>query len=824
MNPIRFILPLALVFSLTSISAADDAATAFKSRVHPLLATYCTECHGVTKQKAKINFTLARNLEQLAADRELWFRALTQLEFGMMPPAEEKQPTPAERAAIIAWVRGEFTELQIARQHKEGRSKLRRLSRIEYANTVQDLFGIRPPVTLTLPADGRVDGYDKVSAAVPLAASGAWGYLKMSDDLLKWVLRYAGKPKAGAAEPGQPMRYAARPSEQSAGHILELPDGTKVSFNTDTTSGPFAFPGTRIPGIHHIKFSVYGYQTDKPMAFGVYTGHTGAYPQLIDLVKILEAPPGKPAVVEADIYLRTRDFNDIAPIGDGLRLIPFGLGVQVPKNFQASKCRGPGLAVQWMEVEEPATPLLVDRFLTADLPRTLDDEMRRAPQLALPKSGSKKNPPKGPSRDEFLISMKATFKRVGARLYRRDLTAAELGQITDDIARQIDGGAPLETAFFDQITEMMTSPDFLCVIEPPGQLSDFALASRLSYFLWNSTPDGILLDLARKGKLHLPKVLKEQTDRLLNDPKSSRFINDFVDQWLGLRMINDTTPDRKIYPEYDDLLKLSSVMETQAFFRRVLDENLSVRNFAASDWVLVNEPLAKHYGLPALSGMQLQKVTLPKDSPYGGIWTQSAVMKVTANGTHTSPVKRGVWVAERLLGIPISPPPPNIKPIEPDVRGAKTLREQLALHRTGASCAACHAKFDPYGFALESFDVTGGFRTKYREVDPDIASLPANQRQGRPTWRDGLPVDCSGQTPDGHAFTGIAELRQLLSKNPEQLARGVTRHLITYATGAPATPLDQAAIDAIVKSTAAEDYGLRSIVHAVVQSEVFRWK
>jgi hypothetical protein len=189
------------------------------------------------------------------------------------------------------------------------------------------------------------------------------------------------------------------------------------------------------------------------------------------------------------------------------------------------------------------------------------------------------------------------------------------------------------------------------------------------------------------------------------------------------------------------------------------------------------------------------------------------VLKVTANGTTTSPVKRGVWVARRLLGLSVPPPPPNITPVEPDIRGAKTLREQLALHSSNPSCGGCHAKFDPYGFALESFDVTGAFRKNYRVGDGD---------GGR--WRDGLPVDCSGTTPDGRAFSGIAELRKQLAANPELLAIGVTRHLVTYATGMPAGALDQRAIEAVVKSTKAEDYGLRSLLHAVIQSELFRMK
>ena len=824
MNRSCHLIVFAIVIASTGVTAGD-AANSFQSSISNVLKANCIKCHGPEKQKAKINLSGARTAAQLAAEKELWFRVLDQIESGNMPPEEEKQPSAAERQAIAGWIRGDFIELLAVKQHAEGRSKLRRLSRTEYANTVQDLFGIRPTVGLNLPDDGKVDGYDKVSGALPLSAFGTFGYFKMSEEILKWMLRPIPKPKAAVppapnapADPSRIVKAEAQESGQSAGHSLKLEDGTIVSFNSDTTSGRLNYGGPRVPGMHKIRVSVYGYQTDKPMPFGVYVGHTSAYPQILDLLKILEAPPGKAAVIETEIYLRTRDLNDRVPVGDSIRLIPFGIGVQVPKNSFAKDCKGPGFAVQWIEVEEPEMPNLGDRWLTADFPKALSDEMRRSKQFALPKPNPKKNQPSTAitTREEFLAVMQTTFKRIGARFYRRDLTAQEIDPVLADIAKQIDSGAVLENVFFDKVTEMMTSPDFFCVIEQPGQLTDFALASRLSYFLWNSTPDDVLLELARKGKLRDPKVLKEQTERLLNDPKSERFVNDFVNQWLGLRAINDTSPDPNLYPDYDELLKLSSVMETQGFFRRVLTENLSVRNFVTAPWALLNEPLAKHYGVPDVKGMQLQKVSLPDASPYSGIWTQSAIMKVTANGTNTSPVKRGVWVAERLLGIPIPPPPPNIKPVEPDVRGAKTLREQLALHSSGGSCTSCHAKFDPYGFALESFDVTGSFRKNYREANPD--------HKGKPTWRDGLPVDCSGKMPDGRPFTGIAELRQLLAKNPEQLARGVTRHLVTYATGSPASIVDQSAIDRIVKSAAADDYGLRSLIHALVQSELFRWK
>ena len=819
--------PVFVFCLLAQLACAQDAALTFSARVQPLLKTYCTECHAGAKAKAGIQLSGPRTADQLAAERDHWFRALDALEAGTMPPKDEKQPTPAERAALVAWLRGDFTNIFLNRQRAEGRSKLRRLSRTEYANTLFDLFGVKPPVGLNLPTDGRVDGYDKVAAALPLSASGAAGYFKMADDILARMLRPIPKtpPKATAKprspdllddvlgekkattntapaspfDPARTTRAVAFGSEQSKGHVLELPDGTKVSFNTDTTSGPLrGFNGPRHPGMHRLRLSVYGYQTDKPLPFGIYAGHTGAYPQIIELVAVLEAPPGKAAVLETEIYLRTADLNDLAPIGDNFRLIPFGLGVPVPKNSQASACRAPGLAVQWVEIEDPELPLLGDRWLRADFRTAL--------------AGGLQN------RDVFIKAAEATFKRIAPRLFRRDLSADELAKLNLLFAERLDVGVTADNALRDCVVELMTAPDFLCIVEQPGPLNDFALASRLAYFLWNSTPDDALLDLARAGKLRDPKVLAAETDRLLKDAKSSRFVDDFTDQWLGLRAIDDTSPDSKLYPEYakNDLLKRSSVQETRAFFRRVLDENLSVREFAAANWTFANASLAKHYGLPGITSLALQKVSLPADSAYGGLWTQPAVLKVTANGTYTSPVKRGVWVAERLLGISIPPPPPDIPSVEPDIRGAKTLREQLALHSSQGSCAACHAKFDPYGFALESFDVTGTYRKTYRVLNPE--------RKAGPWWTEGLPVNCSGKTPTGQTFADIRELRKAVAQNPAQLARGVTRHLVTYATGAPATRLDQPAIESIVTAAAKNNHGLRSLVHGVVQSELFRSK
>lgn len=795
---------LLTVLTTSPTARAADPTAQFKDKVLPVVEAHCATCHSGEKPKAGLDLSTPPAATALRTGAAHWFRALDQIESGAMPPKGKPPLAAAERKAVADWVHGELAAALGEAQLKEGRSTFRRLNRSEYSNTIEDLFGVRPNVERHLPADGRADGYDKVSAALPLSAVGTGGYAAMAEEVVEKALRPV-KPQE------RKIKLMGGASEQSAGHVLELPDGTKVSFNTDLTSGPLRLEGKNgkpggmwnvpVEGVHKFRFSVYGYQTDKPLPFAVYAGSTGAYPQQVRVVKILEARPKEPGVVEAEIYLEA---------GTSFRLVPYGLGVQVPKNSQASKCKGAGLAIQWVEIETPESPRPGYKFLTGDFPEALLP-------IVLNGRSTLKNLPKGVTRDAYLTAVKSTFMRVGARLFRRDLTAAELDAAVRTVARRVDAGENLKAPFVEQIEALMASPDFLCVVERPGKLSDFAVASRLSYFLWNSTPDAELLAAAARGKLSDPMGLREQTERLLKDPRSDRFVADFTDQWLGLRAINDTTPDRDLYPEYDGLLHESSVLETRATFRHVLDKNLGVRDFVAPKWALVNEPLARHYGFPAVSGVALREVAVPADSPHGGLWTQAATMKVTANGTLTSPVKRGVWVAERLLGTPIPPPPPDIEPVTPDTRGAKTLREQLALHRGSGSCAACHAKFDPYGFALESFDVTGRYRTHYRVLD---ATAPKTKKH----WKDGLPVDPSGATPEGRTFAGVIELRKFLADQPEKLAHGVTSHLLTYATGTPTGPADRSAVARIVKEAAVGGYGLRSLVHALVQSDTFRSK
>lgn len=317
--------------------------------------------------------------------------------------------------------------------------------------------------------------------------------------------------------------------------------------------------------------------------------------------------------------------------------------------------------------------------------------------------------------------------------------------------------------------------------------------------------------------------MRQQTERLLADPRSRRFVDDFLNYWLDLRQIAGSAPDAELYPEYqlDDLLVESMTAETQLFFAELLKKNLSAANLIASDFAMLNERLATLYGISGVNGVALRPVKLPPDCVRGGLLTQASVLKVTANGTTTSPVTRGAWIMGRLLGKPPPPPPPSVPAVEPDTRGVTTIRDQLAKHRTQETCNACHRNIDPAGFALESFDVMGGWRTRYRSLGEGDAVKGAGHNARPFTFKLGPPVDPSGELPDGRTFKNVSELRAQLLTDPDQIARNLVRQLCVYATGAPVGFSDRTKIDGILQQCRASGYGVQTLVLALVQSELF---
>jgi mono/diheme cytochrome c family protein len=409
------------------------------------------------------------------------------------------------------------------------------------------------------------------------------------------------------------------------------------------------------------------------------------------------------------------------------------------------------------------------------------------------------------------------------RAYRRPVREADVRRFVGLVEERMQAGLSFTEAMVAGYTAVLASPGFVHLDEQPGPLDDYAIATRLALFLWNSEPDRGLRARADRGELRDPAVLRAETERMLGDPKARRFVDAFLDYWVDLRKMEDTTPSTTLYNDYylDDALGEAAVLETQLFFEEMLRRDLPARTIIDSDFTFLNERLALHYDVPGVVGSRMRRVGLPPGSPRGGIMTQASVLKVTANGTTTSPVIRGNWILERILGEEVPPPPP-VPAVEPDIRGAITIRQQLEKHRSDPSCASCHSKMDPPGFALESFDVMGGWRDRYRATAEDTPPVKGLGKNGQPfSFHFGLPVDAAGELPDGRTFADIREFKQLLRAEEVQLARNLAQQLIVYATGAPVRFSDRPEVEKILAASKPEDYGVRSMVHAIVQSDLF---
>jgi len=517
-----------------------------------------------------------------------------------------------------------------------------------------------------------------------------------------------------------------------------------------------------------------------------------------------------------------------------------------PNNFRNPLMTAegtPSVAFRWMEVEGPLqdeATLAGYRLLFGNLP------LRRARAgesgVAVPvvreaaRADGSRNPgqrvePLGEEKVEVESAEPAADARhlltnFVARAYRRPVRSGE----TEVFIRLFDERRAAGLGFAESLlaayTAVLASPGFLFLEAAPGPLKDHALATRLALFLWNSPPDERLRGLADAGRIGEPAILRAETERLLADPRAERFRDAFLDYWLDLRKMEESTPSTTLYNDYylDDALTEAAVAETRLYFAELLARNLPARLIADANFTYLNERLARHYGLPGVNGIAMRRVELPADSLRGGFLTQASVLKVTANGTTTSPVLRGKWIVERILGIDIPPPPP-VAAVEPDIRGAVTIREQLARHREDASCASCHRKMDPPGFALESFDVLGGWRERYRAIDEDKPALRGLGKNGQPfAFHLALPVDASGELPDGRPFRDIRDFKLLVRQDEAALARNFARQLLLFATGAPAHFSDRPEVERILAETRGDSHGLRSLVHAVVQSRLFREK
>lgn len=844
------------------ISGTRSGATP-PPEIQPFLQAQCVECHDADAHKGGLDLTVLNLDPQSPENLARWVAVFDRVDAGEMPPKKKARPPLKDLQEFKASLSAVLVDAERALRERDGRAIQRRLNRYEYENAVRDL--LQAPwlqIRDALPEDGTAHRFNKVGTALDVSHVQIARYLGAADAALRQVMATQATPPAVKKEryytrdqgnytgpmkfsefntaperatfpvlgfQGQPeVRSGAAPltAGETNAAIRELEGMGVVAGSYEPLEPKFSRFRAPFSGRYRLLFNGYS------VWVGPGVGEKWFIPNLDNISRgrrsepvtvYSEAPPRQlrrigefdvtpePSVQELEVWLLAGETVRVDPA----RLFRSRPGAGRFQNPLAEKDGQPGVVFRWLETEGPleaAWPGAGHRLLFGDLPlRPLTGKDAKGVEVVsthIPQD----------SRRLLQGFLNAA--------YRRPVPADEVARFLPVIEGALAAGSGFTEAMIAGYTAVLCSPEFVCVEERPGRLDDHALATRLSLFLWNSTPDAPLRLAADQGRLQSSTELQKEAQRLLNDPKSRRFVDAFLDYWLDLRRIDATSPDATLYSDYylDDLLSESALAETQAFFAELIRSDLPARHLVSSDFAMLNERLAVHYGLPPFEGVALRRVSLPTTSPRGGLMTQASVLKVTANGTTTSPVLRGAWIMERILGQPSPPPPPSVPAVEPDIRGAVTIRQQLDKHRNQESCAVCHVRIDPAGFALENFDVMGGWRDRYRSLGPGTPEAGIGKGGQKFEFHEGLPVDPTGTLPDGRTFQDVRELKSLLLASERQIARNLTRQLVIYATGAPVRFGDREEIERILDRTRSSRYGVRSLMMELVQSRLFQEK
>ncbi|HQR32339.1 MAG TPA: DUF1592 domain-containing protein [Blastocatellia bacterium] len=821
-------------------SDAQSAVATQSSATTPLtlLRTTCGGCHNDTTRAGGLDLkALPFDLSSVAA-RAPWVEIYDRIQKREMPP-NSASLSEENWQALLKWLGKAFSDADRADVLANGRGPMRRLNRDEYEQNLRDLLQL-PHLDIRdmLPEDRESHHYNKVSEALDMSRVQLSAYLDATEVALQQAMATSDQPPTVA-------RQKAVGEQLSVGR--ETTGGREAMFwvrdakGVDLAAEKKAAPNKPSPDptVEMALFRSPGW----PYGIfprGIVAQATGDYRVRFSARAVLQIPgfvikPGNKPVpmtfrsrkpTNHDIAEDTRSTGgiiDVQPEGgvyettvrlNAGQTIEYGLlGLPAPQpdvkgmtaayRFAPFPADGhPGIAFQWLEMEGPLMPAA----WPPPSHRVLFDDLGVGVKSQQPAADAK-------------------------RLLRRFIKLAEREPVPEEalqsfeklVLSRLERGATLAESLLAGYQAFLCSDLFLYLREPQRVDDHFAIAQRLSHFLTDSRPDAALLTLASQKKLRNAAVLRRETERLLASDEFARFVNHFTDSWLNLRALRRDDPDIRLYPEYrlDDYLVESAGMETRAFFTAMIRENLPATTVIDSDFTFVNDRLAKHYKLAPLTGSALRKVTLPADSPYGGLLTQAAILKVSANGLNTSPVLRGVWVMDRLMGQPPPPPPPGVPAVEPDIRGAKTMRELIAQHTKSASCAACHAKFDSVGLALENFDVLGAWRTRYRGLENGERVTGIDQTGHDFSYTLANPVDASGKLVDGRSFKDVHGLKEILASNPRQLARNLLHQFTIYATGVPVRFGDRAEIETMLDACAKDGYRVRDLLLALTQSKIF---
>jgi len=816
-----------------------------------LLRQACFGCHDRATSEGGLDLTALSFDMNNREVRERWVRIHDRIEKGEMPPQSDDLPKDS-RTSLLKSLQGAIHNADMADIRAIGRGPMRRLNREEFEQNLRDVLKL-PQLDIRdmLPEDREGHRFNKTSETLDMSRVQLAAYLDAADAALRQAMAIGPKPpvtrfralainlfpERSTFGEREAMFFAKDNKAIDGKQLDEFKDDPAVELALFRSAHwpYYGYPRgfvAKLSGEYRVRFSARAvlqlpdYEL-KPATQPVPMTFRARKPSGPDVSGDVRATGGiidiqpEVATYETTVRLRERETFEYSLLGLPVPLARNVNGGPPTYRYPPFPAEGqPGVAFQWLEVEGPITS---DEWPPPSH-RLLFDEQ----------SAIGFQPINKPAADIPKADRLEADRSAASRLLRRFVNFAAREPVPEEaiqkferlIQTRLEAQEPFVDAVLAGYKAFLCSSHFLYLREPERSDDHYAIASRLSHFLINSRPDTELLELARTQQLSNAEVLRRETDRLVASPGFERFIRSFTDYWLSLRHIRRDEPDIRLYPEYrfDDYLVESMEMETRAFVTATIRENLPSRVLVAADFAFVNDRLARHYGLPGamnITGSAMRKIALPPDSPFGGLLTQAAILKVTANGTSTSPVVRGAWIMERLIGERPPPPPASVPAVEPDIRGAKTIRELLVQHTKSASCAGCHARFDPVGLALENFDIFGGWRTRYRGVEQGERITGIDRAGHDYVYTLAEPVDAAGQLRDGRRFQNIRELKAILAANPRQLARNFLHQFTLYATGTPVRFADRVEIEAMLDGCAAEGYRVRDLLHAFVQSQIF---
>ena len=847
--PGRPILWLVAFLAATAIGAAravDGPPADFLSR-------YCLDCHDAEVKKGDRRLDdLPSSIGSDLAAAERWQEVLHQLQLGEMPPPKKSQPSAAESRAFQAWIDGQLAAARTAAKTLGGRVVHRRLSRAEYLHTLQDLFGLGEDFdpTTSFPGDDERDGFRTNGAALRTSRHHMGQYLAAAGAVLDYAYDLAevnGRPKIqewkDAAQTSRDLNDAfglgVIRSEQAGGpayiHLSHGLRNPELIFDSKLFPSRLGESGVPYSGWYEVEVEATAANRHHP--YGKDLMLTQSSPYYRDLKSYYDDS----VPMQLGIGRQTAGLK-----GNGWRLVPPHIvhSTELPDELYTTirariwLDRGTVPYLSWIDGPpkgtrgnfistklhkfDPDVPKIEKHVWENLALRAERDKLYRhlykGPEVRVrfwqvtgPLRGEEPHPVRellfgGIAPGSVRVdpgAVEAALLGGARRLFRREVQPAEITPYVRATLERLDGSTVFADAVRPAWKALLCAPDFLFLSEPDsGQeaLTPMQRAVRLSYFLTAGPPDDQLRAFAEKGELDSARVRLE-TDRLLDSPRGERFLRLFTAQWLGLNRLGTMPPAKEAFPEYHiDRLESAMREETWRFIAELVRTNQPVTAILEADFTYLNAGLSRLYRLPELRGDEFRRVLLPADSPRRGLLGHASILTVTANGVETSPVKRGVWLLEKVFGTPPSPPPPDVPPIEPDIRGATTIRQQLEKHRSVQACADCHAKIDPLGFALETYDPIG----RAREVYPN-----------------GAPIDTAGEYR-GRVIQGAADLRESLVRNPDRLARNLARQLMTYALGRSLGIADQPALDQLDAQWREQGYRLRELVQRVAASDLMQ--